>query len=287
MTAIYKKEMKSYLVSMTGAIAIAVSLLVTGLMFRYYNLYNGVLTLHYTMNNSTLMFYIVVPVLSMRVFAEEKKQKTDQLLLTSPVTIREIVLGKYLALISVFAIPCAVTCIYPLIMKAFGKETLIWDYACIICFFLMGCAYLSCGMFISSLTENVVIAAILSILFVFVTQMVSSTSSLFSSSNFASLVTLIIISVLIGLLVYFMTRNFWASLGTIMGLSILWFIFYMVKPDWFGGKSESIIGILDFSTHFTDVANGSLTLGNIVYFISAAAIGIVLTMTSLERRRWS
>ena len=287
MAAIYKKEMRGYLNSMTGAIAIAVSLLVTGLMFRYYNLYNGVLTFHYTMNNSTLMFYIVVPVLSMRVFAEERKQKTDQLLLTSPVSIREIVFGKYLALISVFAIPCVITAFYPLIMRAFGKETLGWDYACLICFFLMGCAYLAAGMFISSLTENVVIAAILSILFVFVTQMVASTSSLFSSSNFASLVTLIIVSVLIGLLVYFMTGNFWACLGTILGLAIVWFVIYLVKPNWFGGKSGSIMGILDFSTHFTDVANGSLTLGNIVYFISAAAIGIILTMTSIQRRRWS
>ncbi|MEE3420964.1 MAG: ABC transporter permease [Lachnospiraceae bacterium] len=287
MTAIYKKEMKSYMTSMTGAIAIAVSLLVTGLMFRYYNLYNGVLTFHYTMNNSTLMFYIVVPVLSMRVFAEERKQKTDQLLLTAPVSIPEIVFGKYLALISVFAIPMAVTAVYPLVMKAFGKETLGWDYACVICFFLMGCAYLAAGMFISSLTENVVIAAILSILFVFVTQMVASTTSLFSSSNFASLVTLIIVSVLIGLLVYFMTEDFWACLGTIMGLSALWFIFYAVKPDWFSGKSTSIIGILDFSTHFSNVAGGSLNIADIVYFASAAAVGIILTMTSIQRRRWS
>ena len=105
MAAIYKREMYGFFTNLTGAVAAAVMLLVFGLMFRYYNLYNGALTMHYTVSGSALVFYIVVPVLSMRSFAEERRQKTDQLILTAPVSLAEIVFGKYLALISMLALP--------------------------------------------------------------------------------------------------------------------------------------------------------------------------------------
>lgn len=288
MRAIYKRELRSYAVSMTGAIAIAVALLITGLMFRNYNLSTyHLLTFSYTLNNSSLVFYIVVPILSMRVFAEERKLKTDQLLLTAPVSVGQIVMGKYLALITVFAIPCVITGFYPLIMLRFGKETIKWDYSVLLAYFLMGCAYLAIGMFISSTTENVIIAAILSILFVFVTQMISNTYTLMSASNFAALIFLVILAVLAGFLVYFMTKNYWAAMITISGLSAAWLITYAIKASWFSGKTEAVMKVLDFATHFNDFANGSFTIPNLLYFISAGAIGIILTIQSVLKRRWS
>lgn len=288
MKAIYKKEMRSYFTSLTGPIAIAVCLFITGLMFRNYNLATyHLLTFSYTLNNSSLVFYIVVPILSMRVFAEERKQKTDQLLLTAPVSLTEIVFGKYLALITVFAIPCAITGIYPLIMRHFGKETLKWDYTVLLAFFLMGCAYLAVGMFISSTTENVIIAAILSILFVFATQMIGNTYTLMSASAFASLIFLIILTVIAGLIVWAMTHHFYASIGTTAVLAVICFILYFVKSSLFSGRAESVMKIFDFSTHFEDFANGSFTIPNLVYFISAMAIGIVLTIQVIQKRRWS
>ncbi len=288
MRAIYKRELRSYAVSMTGAIAIAVALLIMGLMFRNYNLSTyHLLTFSYTLNNSSLVFYIVVPILSMRVFAEERKLKTDQLLLTAPVSVGQIVMGKYLALITVFAIPCVITGFYPLIMLRFGKETIKWDYSALLAYFLMGCAYLAIGMFISSTTENVIIAAILSILFVFVTQMISNTYTLMSASNFAALIFLVILAVLAGFLVYFMTKNYWAAMITISGLSAAWLITYAIKASWFSGKTEAVMKVLDFATHFNDFANGSFTIPNLLYFISAGAIGIILTIQSVLKRRWS
>ena len=137
MNAIYKREMKSYFTSMTGAIAIAVMLFVIGLMFRYINLSSGYASFAYAVSSSSLIFYIVVPVLSMRVFAEERRQKTDQLLMTAPVSLKDVVFGKYLALISIFAIPVVIMCFYPLIMSAFGTVTLQLDYLNILVFFIM------------------------------------------------------------------------------------------------------------------------------------------------------
>lgn len=287
MGAVYRKEMRGCFTNMTGAIAVAASLLIAGLMFRYYNLYYGVLTLHYAVSNCALIFYIVVPILSMRVFAEERRQRTDQLLFTSPESVFSIVMGKYLALVSILAIPTAVMCFFPLIMRAFGAETLGWDYACILAWFLMGAAYLAVGMFISSCTESAVIAAILSILFVFLTQMLSGVFTILSTSAVTTLLFLIVLGGLAGLLMYFMTKHVLISAGLGGGIAAASVIGYLVRPDWFSGRTESILRVLDFSTHFSDFAGGSLSIGNLLFFVSYIVIGIGLTVQSIEKRRWS
>ena len=287
MGAIYKKELKSYFTNMSGAVVIAVMLLVTGLMFRTYNMYYGTLTLHYTISGSWLAFLIVVPILSMRVFAEEKKQRTDQLWMTAPVKLPEVVLGKYLAMVTVYAIPCAVVCIYPLVMLKFGDESLKWDYCCIFGFFLIGAAYLAIGMFISSCTESAIISAILSLLFVLMTQLMSNIFNFISSTTFSSLVFLVVLAAIVGLLVYYMTKNFYVSLGVFGALAVICIIAYKVKSSWFDGRSESIMRIFDFNTHLSDITNGSLSISNLLFFISYIVIGISLTVQSIQKRRWS
>ena len=115
----------------------------------------------YTLSALTFVFLISVPILTMRVLAEERKQKTDQLLLTAPVSVEKIVIGKYFALVTIFAIPMLIMCFYPLLMTKFGTVSLGAAYTAILGFFLLGCANLAIGVFISSLTESQVIAAVL------------------------------------------------------------------------------------------------------------------------------
>lgn len=274
--------------SMSGAIAAAVMILVVGYMFRYYNLSYGTASLVFTVFNSNLIFYIVVPVLTMRTFTDERRQKTDQMLLSAPVSIPGIVLGKYFALVTVFAIPILLMCILPLILIPFGGGSMTGTaYLSILVFFMMGCAYLSAGMFISSLTDNLIISAIGSILFVFVTMIIHNAYSMMSSSNFASLLFFIILSILLGVMVYVMTKFYWASLGVILLCALAAFAAFMANPDWFGGKSEAVLSVFDFFTHFKSFAYGSFSIPDLVYFVSAAAVGIVLTIAGIQKRRWS
>ena len=109
MGAVIYKEIRSSFTNMTAAVAVGVVLLVSGIMFWYFNMLNGVLTLSYAYGNTGLVFYIVMPILSMRIFSEERRDRTDQLLFTSGLSIPKIVIGKYLALIIIFAIPVFVT----------------------------------------------------------------------------------------------------------------------------------------------------------------------------------
>ena len=90
----------------------------------------------------------------MRVIAEERKQKTDQLLYSLPITTTQVVIGKYLALLTVYLIPLCIICIYPLIFSQFGDVYLLTSYGSVFAFFVLGAALIAVGVFISSLTEN-------------------------------------------------------------------------------------------------------------------------------------
>ena len=285
MTAILRRELRSYAVTLTGPMAAAVMLFVAGLMFRYINLHNGYATFAYAISNSGIIFYIVVPMLSMRVFAEERRQRTDQLLFTAPVTLLDIVLGKYLALAAVFAAPVMVMALYPLIIAHFGQGPFLIDYASLLAFFLEGCAYLAVGMLLSSMTENVIIAAIGSILFGFATQMIHNVYSLFDGGGMASLVFFVILSILMGILVYVMTRFYYVSILVTAAGAIACFALFMVNDSWFVGRIRLILGALDFYSHTIDFYQGSVSLENYVYFISVAVCGLALTMLSVRKRR--
>lgn len=183
MIAIYKRELKSYFHSVIGHLFIAATLFFIGLYFTVYNLFNGYPYISYAISSVVFLFLISVPILTMRILAEEKKQKTDQLILTAPVGIGQIVMGKFFALLTIFAIPTAVTCIYPLILTKFGTVPLGESYVAILGFFLYGAACIAIGVFISSLTESTVIAAVLTFAVLFVTYVMSGLCNLISKSG--------------------------------------------------------------------------------------------------------
>lgn len=160
MKAIYKRELKSYFQSMIGYAFIAFMMLFVGIYFTAYNLNAGYPYFSYVLSATLFIFMIAVPVLTMKSFAEERKSKTDQLLLTAPVSVTGIVLGKFLAMVTVFAIPVLLSCIYPLIIKIQGTAYLKVDYMAILVYFVIGCVYIAIGMFLSSLTESQIIAAV-------------------------------------------------------------------------------------------------------------------------------
>ena len=160
MKAIYKRELKSYFQSMIGYVFIAFLTLFVGIYFLAYNLNGGYPYFSYCLYGVMLIFMLSVPILTMKCFAEERKNKSDQLLLTSPVSITGIVVGKYLAMVTVFLIPMLLFCFYPLVIEMNGTAYLKADYMAMIAFFLLGCVYISIGMFLSALTESQIIAAI-------------------------------------------------------------------------------------------------------------------------------
>lgn len=160
MIAIYQRELRSYFNSMIGYIYVAAVVFFIGLYFMANNLYFGYPKFSIALVNVMSVFMFAVPILTMKSMAEERRNRTDQLLMTAPISLTRVVLGKYLALVTVMAIPVALSCFCPLIIAANGESSLGSDYASILAFFLVGCVYVAIGMFLSSLTESQVIAAV-------------------------------------------------------------------------------------------------------------------------------
>ncbi len=183
MIAVLKREFKSYFQSVIGWLFVAALLALFGLYFYAYNLMQGYPYIYYTLSAITIIFLIAVPVLTMRSFAEERKSKTDQLLLTAPVSLGKLVLGKYLAMVCVFTVDIAIFCVAPLVLSLFGTVPMGESYTAILAFWLYGNACIAVGMFLSSLTESQVIAAVLTFVILFISYMMQAITGLISSEG--------------------------------------------------------------------------------------------------------
>ena len=183
MLAIFKREVKSLFWNVTGWLFIGITLALYGLYFFVYNLSYGYPYISYSLSAISFIFLITVPVLTMRVLAEEKHSKTDQLLLTAPVSMGKIVFGKFLALAFVYTICVAVICVSPLVLMAYGEVPLLETYTGIFGFWLYGMTCIAIGLFVSSMTESQVISAVITFVLLFAGYMMSSICTVLSSTG--------------------------------------------------------------------------------------------------------
>lgn len=287
MTAVYKRELRSYLTSMIGYLFIFFVLLLTGIYFSAYQLDAAYPKFEYTLSSLTFVFLISVPILTMRTLAEERKQKTDQLLLTAPVSVGKIVMGKYLALVTVFAIPMGILCLYPLIMSKFGDISYGTAYTAILGFFLLGCADLAVGVFISSLTESQVIAAVLTFVFLFAFFMMNGISSFFSEGAMSTCITFGLLILAASIIIYSMIKNFIiAAVVCVAGEAVL-AVVYIVNSSFFAGGIQKVLQMFNISGHFDNFANGIFDINGMVYYLSVIAVCVFLTIQSVVKRRWN
>lgn len=183
MLAIFKREFKSYFQNVIGWLFVAALLAVYGLYFYVYNLKNGYPYISYDLKGIGFIMMIAVPILTMRLLSDEKKTKTDQLMLTSPVSVGRIVAGKYLAMAAVYTIDIALFALSPLVLSIYGKVALSEAYVALFGYWLYGLACIAVGLFISSISESVIISAILTFAALFLSYMMQSITGLISSSG--------------------------------------------------------------------------------------------------------
>lgn len=183
MRAIYKRELRSYLHTVTGALFITATLVLIGIYFTAYNLLRGYPYVSYALSSSSFLFMITIPILTMKILADERKNKTDQLILTAPISVGKIVLAKYFAMVTILLMAIAVVCIYPIALSFFGEIPFGESYTAILGYTLFGMTGIAIGMLISSMCESQVIAAVLTFLVIFVGYMMDGICSLISSSG--------------------------------------------------------------------------------------------------------
>ena len=288
MLAIYKRELKSYFHSMTGCVFIAFLVMFTGIYFMAYNLNAGYPYFSYTLSGSLIVFLVGIPLLTMRSFSEERKTKTDQLLLTAPVSLTKVVLGKYFAMVTVLAVPNVIFCLFPLLIKLQGTAYLLVDYSSIAVFFLLGCVYLAIGMFMSSLTESQIIAFISTFGILLLLYLWDGILSFLPGSALSGMIGILLILTLIVVYIYHMTKNWMLAAGIeAVGIAAA-LIVYFVKSCLYENLLTKLLGRLALADVFMNISSSNIVdVSGLLLYVSILIIFVFLTIQTIQKRRWS
>ncbi|MBP5461146.1 MAG: ABC transporter permease [Lachnospiraceae bacterium] len=286
MKAIYKRELRSYFTSFLGYLFIAFFLLFIGVFQYLYNLRLEYANFARAVNGTATFFLLLVPMVTMRILAEEKRQRTDQLIFTSPVSVERIVIGKYLAIVTVFAIAVAIVCVYPVILHNYGATNYKVAYTTLAAFFLLGCTYMAIGMFISALTESQVFAAVMTFIVILFTLMIDLLVQMLPTGNELALVILIILAVIIGVITYVMMKSKIVT-GIFLVLSVGGLVVaFLVNRQSFDGSLARIFGWLSVQSRFSLFMYGIVDISSYIYFLSMIFLLVFLTVQAIKKRRW-
>ena len=287
MIAVLKHELRSAFNSLTVYLFCAALLCIVGVGAMIYNIQASVANFEYALNYISIVLVVIIPVLTMRSFAEERKQKTDQLLYSLPLTTWQIVGGKYLSLVVMFLLPVAIICIYPYIFSKYGEVYLPGAYGAMFAFFVMGAALLAIGMFISSLTDNQGFAAGIAIVLFLFNYFSVSLAEQVSSTSLGSAAALCVLAALIGVIVKVLTKNTLIALGVGGGLLAVVLGCYFLLGDQFENLLPKLMQRLSLFDRFSAFVNGVFDLTALVFYASVIALGLFLTAQSLEKRRYN
>lgn len=287
MRAVFKHELSSYFTNLTGYVFGGFLLLFAGLYTMIININSRLTNFEYVFGNMSFIFLIIVPVLTMRVLAEEKRQKTDQLLYSLPLSMTKVILGKYLAMLVMLLLPVGIICLYPIVLTAYGNLHLLSVFNAALGFFLLGAALLAIGMFISSLTENQAVAAGLCFVVMLVIYYMSQLSGYVPTTALASVAAFSVLIILLALLIRQMTKSNFAALMVGMVLETVLLLVYLLKTSLFEGLFSNLVGELSLFQRFYTFVYGVFDVTGIVYFASVIALFLFLSVQSMEKRRWS
>ena len=287
MTAIFKREFRSYFTGMVGYAVAAVSLFFLGLYFTNRNLLYQSSDFAGVLYTTTLILMFLLPAVSMRSFAEERRARTDQLLLTSPVSIPAIVAGKFLAQLAVFCVPLTAAAVMPLILTAFGKVSLISAYAALLGYILLGGACLAVGTFISCLTENQIVAYLASFVVLLIAYLMNGIKTMFTSGNILAFVVFALVLLAASAAVGVVCKNILAGGAVLVVGAAALFALFILRPAWLLSAFDAVLTALALFAPYAEIIGGSFSLPVILYYLSVIGVFLFFTGQTLERRRWN
>ncbi|MEE1422750.1 ABC transporter permease [Gemmiger sp.] len=287
MTAIFKREFKSCFTGMIGWVIAAVSLFFLGLYFTNRNLLYASSDFASVLYTMTMILLFLLPAISMRSFAEERKNKTDQLLLTSPVSIPAIVAGKFLAELAVFALPLAAAVVMPLLLQVFGTVSLVAAYSALLGYLLLGGACLAVGTWISALTENQILAYLATFGALLVAYLMNGIQTMFTTGNLLAFIVFMIVLLVASVLVGVICKRLAAGAVVFCAGAVVLFVLFQLRPAWLLTAFNAVLSALALFEPFKDIVGGMFSIPAIVYYLSVMGLFLFLTGQALARRRWN
>ena len=282
-----KKELDMYFKSLFAYFFGAVLLMFSGVYIYILNCSMGYAGFEYTLNNMSFMYLILIPILTMRSVAEERKQRTDQLLYSLPVSMTDVVLSKYIAMLITLGLPLLVICFYPPVLLRFGDISLKSAYITMAAFYLLGAALTAIGLFASTLTENQAIAAGISFVVFLFAYFGSGLTERIPGTASASLIALIVLCFVAALVFFIFTRQALTAAELFICAVCILAMTYRFHRRVFEGLFANIVGSLSLFERFYVFVRGVLDLRSVVYYISVIVLFLFLSVQSLEKRRWS
>ncbi len=290
MAAIFKREVRSYFHGMIGYVLTAFLLVSSALYFVALNLGYGLTDFgYYTLYRTIFMLLFYIPVLTMRSFAEERRTRTDQLLLTSPVSVWGIVLGKFFALCAVFALPCLADAVMILVLRALGATaaSTLANFASLLCYFLLGCAAIAIGMFLSSLTENQIVAAVAGVAALLLAYLMPSLRSMFTAGSAIALALFTALAAVLSVVAGLRSKSFTLGCLSFAACCVALTALFLLRSSWLTEGFSAVLSALCLFTPFENFVNSSFSIPTLVYYLTAAALFLFFTAQGLEKRRWN
>ena len=286
MLSIYKKEMRAYFTHVLGYVFLAFMLLIIGIWFAMVNVMGMNPGFHHALSNATMFLFILIPTLTMRLFSEEARQKTDQLLFTSPLSVVQIVLGKFFAAVSLFLLALGGTILFPIMLGRFGDLPVNQIAGAYIGFALLGMACIAVGVFISSVTDNQIIAAVITIATIFIMFIMDAVAIIVPTTAFASLMFVVGIVVVLVALWYSATKHIVATIVVaVLAIAVAGGLYLFNNLIYDGIIVRSLLWFSVFA-RYEAFTSGIVNISDIVYFISFSGLFVYLTVNLIEKRRW-
>ena len=286
MRAIIKKELKCYFTSVIGYILLAGFVFINGMYFSVINVRSGYPDYSYVLGYAAVIFLIMIPILTMRLFSEESRQKTDQLLYTAPVKPISIVLGKFFSALLFLLAALLITCLFPLAISFFGPLPVAKITATFVGYFFLGAAFIAVGMFISGLTDNQIVAAFGSFALIFVLYNLHGFASIVPVDTASSVIFIAVLILGLCFVLFDATKNIYAAAILACFGAICLFLVYRLNPLLLDGVIYKCLSWFALMTRFQNFYSGILDLSDLVYYISFCAAFIYLTVSVIEKRRW-
>ena len=287
MFAVFKRELLSYFQTPIGFLYMGLFLLLTGIFFVFGNLRSGSSQFMGFLGGVLFIFLFAVPLLTMRLFSEEKRQKTDQLLLTSPLSIQGIVCGKFFAAMAVYCGTLLITVAYAVVIAVFGDLQTWETVGSYIGFIFLGACYIALGLFISAGTENQLVAALLTFFILLIISLFEPMAQSIPSDERTGLISAAALLLVVVLFLFFSTRNWVITLAAAALGALALFLVYHNSRSFFFGFVQNVMGWFSLNRRYEPFSRGLLRLDSLLYYASFAGLFLFLTVRLIEKRRWN
>lgn len=287
MLAVLKHELLGYLHSLVSYIYCAFMLIFIGIGAMMYNIQASVANFEYVLKFVSVGLVVIIPVLTMRILAEEKRQKTDQLLYSLPLTSTDIILGKYFALLVIYLIPMAIVAVYPWVFSHFGEVYLKTSYGAMLGFILLGAALIAVGCFASSLTENQGFAAGIAIPLLLLNYFSVTLAEYVSTTAIGGAIAMMCVVMLAAWGIGSLTKSSILEYAVCLGGWMLLIAVYVIKSSVYENLFSDLMKKLSLFERFTAFVNGVFDLTNVVFYLSVVIFFLFLCVQSLEKRRYN